>query len=509
MFPGVLALLERSLRIDARAWEPHVARFGLAAAIYIAVITASQTSIFFGAPGLRFFRNIVYLDLFFITLLGITFFSTSITEEREEDTLGLMLMAGISPVGILLGKSGGRLFQAFLLLAIQYPFMLLAVTLGGITKSQISHTYVAILAYLVLLAGVGLFCSTISRRNRTASARLLVVVLLHWLLPVVCHEMLRRVPTLGTHTSATLGWIGQTCIFFEIGASITAATNETIWTPQVVTNLALGMTGFVASWLCFGLTARDPASEAQSRGLVARSLFRGKLFAPGAIWSNPIAWKDFYFVTGGRAAFLIRVAGYVLLYLLIDLATPTSNGIQSQGDSRFSTGLYLALLMFLTPIDAAWLISRSLADERRSQTLAPLMLLPISSGQILYSKIMGTLIGWLPGIGCLILGIFLLPDGTACVYEFFRHPAPPTLIVTHLILLPHLAALMAMFVRWGALAIGIGLTIGSLILTVCAFGTFGISQQSPVVFLTCGGILVLCGMCHIGIHLRTDALASR
>jgi len=48
----------------------------------------------FGAPGLRFFYGISYLNLAFLTLLGISFFSTSISEEKEEDTLGLMLMAG-------------------------------------------------------------------------------------------------------------------------------------------------------------------------------------------------------------------------------------------------------------------------------------------------------------------------------------------------------------------------------------------------------------------------------
>src|SRR6185312_9394696 len=102
------------------------------------------TSFMFGAPGLHFFRGIAYLDATFMTLLGVSFFSTAITEEKEEDTLGLMLMAGISPVGILLGKSGSRLIQALLLVTVQYPFMLLAITLGGVTQYQIWCAYVAL-----------------------------------------------------------------------------------------------------------------------------------------------------------------------------------------------------------------------------------------------------------------------------------------------------------------------------------------------------------------------------
>lgn len=79
------------------------------AAIYVALGVAQWNSTSFGAPGLRFFHGISYLNLAFMTLLGLSFFSTSISEEKEEDTLGLMLMAGISPLGILIGKSGGRL----------------------------------------------------------------------------------------------------------------------------------------------------------------------------------------------------------------------------------------------------------------------------------------------------------------------------------------------------------------------------------------------------------------
>ena len=79
MFSGLFALLERSLRLDGRAWAPHVARGGLMVAIAIAVTYASTTSTMFGAPGLRFFTSISNLNLVFMTWLGIGFFSTAIT----------------------------------------------------------------------------------------------------------------------------------------------------------------------------------------------------------------------------------------------------------------------------------------------------------------------------------------------------------------------------------------------------------------------------------------------
>ena len=52
-------------------------------------------------------------------------------EEKEEQTLGLLRMTGLSPLSILLGKSTSRLCGALLLLAAQFPFTIFAVTLGG------------------------------------------------------------------------------------------------------------------------------------------------------------------------------------------------------------------------------------------------------------------------------------------------------------------------------------------------------------------------------------------
>ena len=183
MFTGVLALLERSLRVDARGWATHLARLGLMGAIYLAVVQVQATAFVFGAPGLRFFESIVYLNLTFMTLLGLGYFSTAITEEKEEETLGLMQMAGINPLGILLGKLGGRLLQALLLIVVQYPFTLLSITLGGVADAQVRAAYVGLSAYLLWLAGWGVLCSTVSRNSRAATRLMVVGLIAYWLLP--------------------------------------------------------------------------------------------------------------------------------------------------------------------------------------------------------------------------------------------------------------------------------------------------------------------------------------
>src|SRR5262249_13880134 len=128
MFYGLMALLTRALRMDSRQMRNHLFRLAFVSFIYICLLVATFQSSFLGSPGLAFFSQIVWLNVLFVTCAGIGFFSSAITEEKEEDTIGLLQMAGLNHLGILLGKSTSRLIQVVMLLIVQFPFMLLAVT---------------------------------------------------------------------------------------------------------------------------------------------------------------------------------------------------------------------------------------------------------------------------------------------------------------------------------------------------------------------------------------------
>jgi ABC-type Na+ efflux pump permease subunit len=539
MFPGVMALLERSLRVDARAWGPHLARFGLMTAIYISVIVAVEAGLTFGAPGLRFFGTVAYLDLTFMTLLGISFFSTAITEEKEEDTLGLMLMAGISPLGILLGKSGGRLAQALLLVAVQYPFTLLAVTMGGITQAQVQATFVALFAYLIMLSGIGLLFSTVAHRSQTAATCLLLAVIAYWGVPASCILILANFRgSLPPIFAYILEYVSHSSVFFQMGTVLTTGYNESVFTRQVVTNFSAGGLGFLLSWALFGLAARQPSSEASSRELLSRPIGHWRWFSPGrpgepfrlvekhqssrvtpigferlSVISNPIAWKDFYFVAGGQTGVLIRLAVFASIYLFCyEAMNDFFIGNMRTVELKSVTRLYLGLSMLAVSLDAGMLVSRSLHAEIRSQTLASLFLLPISPGRILYSKIGGTLLAWLASAACLFGGTILLPGGVECFHDFLDFQNRTQLFqvwfVSLLLLLPHVAAAFALYVRWGAFPLAIACTIGCLMLEVTIFSSQRV-LDSPIVALAALGNFFICGMCHVVLRVRVEELASK
>ena len=165
MTSPLLALFTRSLREDTRGRMTYFARGGLAA--FTLLVTAGTTigSRWKGAPGLEFFVVVVTLQAVCVTIAGLGYFASAVTEEKEEMTLGLLRMTNLNPLSILLGKSTSRLCGALLLLAVTFPFALLAVTLGGISAHQIVASLLALGAYTFFLCNLALLGSVIARRT--------------------------------------------------------------------------------------------------------------------------------------------------------------------------------------------------------------------------------------------------------------------------------------------------------------------------------------------------------
>ena len=520
MFAGVLALLERSLRVDARAWTPHLARAGLMLAIYLAVLQVQATAFSFGAPGLRFFQSIVFLNLLFMTLLGVGFFSTAITEEKEEDTLGLMRMAGINPLGILLGKAGGRLLQALLLIVVQYPFTLLSITLGGVADSQVRAAYVGLVAFMLLLAGWGLFCSTVSRNSRAATRLMVVGLFAYWLVPYFAGEWRASLASSGMLASGSwlkwqLDWVSSSCVYLQSGVILATAGVESPWSIQAITNPIGGVLCLLLSWAVFDRSTRSPSAEPVSRGWLTRRQGRFRWLNPGRPQINPFVWKDFHFAAGGVANSLVRLAGYLCLFAVVWLLAV------SWQSEQYVVQIYLGFLLYLIEFDASLLVSRSMHDEMRGQMLSALVMLPTSIPFVVYSKLAGSLLGLLPGLSCFLATLFGTIEGHTLLAAVFQSDPSDMQFVSvaqmfsNLLLLPHLAAAYALLVRWGAVPLAIGSLFAlsileSFVLQLVFFSTAA-SMDSYALFMSAMTVanILLCVGCHLFVLRRFRKLAER
>ena len=523
MLRGIFALFFRSLRSDSRSVLVHLTWLFLLIVIYISLWNAQEQSAFYGAPGLNFFRSVIYLDAIFLTLLGISYFSSAISEEKEEDTLGMMTMAGISPLGILLGKSTTRLFQVFLLFAVQYPFTQLAVTLGGLMPDQIYSAYAALLAYTILLANAGLYSSVISSRSRDASGLTSLMVIGYVFLPLFAllgFELLKS--PAGTFLNAPfwqdmaptlkpiLLWFSQTSIFGQL-YQVTETGTPFGLTPQLITNSLGGLFFFLISWWMFYYVSHEPATEATTRAMVPKKTGSLRRFGAGRAWNWALVWKDFHFVAGGWIGLLIRCGLYIGLYWLsFGACYPWDQTLVYQ-HVRWQDVTY-GYQMFLPPlfaVDCALCASRVFQEEIRHQTLASLLMLPRTVAHICYSKLAGCLIGLIPGIIALFTA-YLMLEGAFELYKGQRIFGFGIWYVSILLLAIHLCMVFSLFVRWGALAMGSAVAFGCMILSVIMLETIFFSRPSPdFIGFFAIPFLLACVGCHLVLLLRLPALGEK
>lgn len=460
MFHGVLALLTRSLRQDARQLRNHVFRLTFVTFIYLALLVATLTAGMFGAPGLHFFKSITLLNQFFITCAGIGFFASAITEEKEEETIGLLMMAGLNPLGILLGKSTSRLIQASMLLVVQFPFMLLSVTLGGVTPHQIIAAYVALLAFMTLLANVALVWSTVCERGGSAAGLTTILLIVYavapYLLPSLATEFARLGLTTGSWYGrmvfSSLEWLAESSVYTRLQTIMATGFNEAVISRQVITNLIGGLICFLFAWLVFVPATNRSTAGSGSRGLVLRSSHRLRIFSPGRPWAMPLAWKDFQFIAGGFSFAVVKLFLYVLL-----LAGIVYTSILSGGTFYWDgiAGLYTTCLMWAVGIEACILAARIFHDEVRLQTWSTLLMLPRSVPYLAYTKALGCLLGLCPSIACLCLSTLLIPGiEPATALQVLIDPFTWGIVLMIAIFL-HLVALLSLFARWGALPLAI------------------------------------------------------
>ena len=546
---GTAAMFNRAMRTDARRMFPHLFRMLFAGLILGSLVIAHNRSLSLGAPGLFFFSNILWLNLALIVLAATSFLATAITEEKEEGTLGLLLLAGVSPLAMLLGKSATRQFSTALLLVVQFPFALMAIVLGGVTFTQVAAGYVALAAFLALAANVALLASVICRRSGSAGGLtflVLVVVLGGRLImrPVLAGIVFAQVRLFGLEHRAPdvpvnwwrdTGWLDDLSVglpwtavvggWLDVFDNLSIVTRlrtigsggftESAISGQVLLDLGAAAALFGLAWCVFIPATRTALTGVPPRGPVAvkgvrrrRSLLRWpRWLAAGRTWRMAIAWKEFHFTTGGVAWLALKILAYgefvaVSGWMFHD---PVA-GIQ-RGDWVFPVTVLLLLMM---AVEAAVFASRVFHDERKHRTLGVTLGFPVPTWRIVVEKLGGCALGLLPAAGWLLAG--LLIDRTAAGRLAGQYQAWVVGLVY--LVFVHLVLLLSLYVRWGAvpLALAVIVIVGGcgyplLWLPMVAVGSVTGSEEAmvmPAIYACSVAVAVLLGL----IVLRLKSLAA-
>jgi len=459
--------LEEALqyRLDFR-WLTYAVRFGLAVVLYLAVSVASSIP-WRSAAGLTLFHAQLLITAFYLTITAIFGFSQAIAEEKEDGTLGLMRLADISPLSIILGKLSGRLADAGLLLLLQFPFTIVAITLGGVSWAHVTAAYSALAAYLWLLATLGIAAS-VFQPTGAAAAR--------WTAGLISLYVL---PPYGAMANVTgFGKLLGACHFISLPMRLSAVTessfNEPAWCAPVACGLVGGVICLLVAWLAFDRIAIEPQT--------ARPCFRPALHArlPSRVirraWSHPVIWREFVFLTGGIQWLLLRV----LVHSAVLLATVGVMGGMPfmvvhayWAWASIASGLYALM-------DGTWLASRMFHDEIRDRTWSSLVQTPHSIRRLAFEKFCGWTLGLIPSIVIpymfLVTSVALYPAELSQRVEVLMGSITVGLAVFAYL---HLLVLMSLHYGWQAtpLTLTISFAAGWLyVMTI--FNTPGLQTHS-------------------------------
>ncbi|MCA9094307.1 MAG: ABC transporter permease subunit [Planctomycetaceae bacterium] len=503
-FSGISALLIRALREDALLLRYHLLRGGfIIVLIFIAAYAAARSSAS-SAPGLELFRMSMHANLILVCLAGAGYFSSAIAEEKEEETLGLLLMAGVSRLGIMFGKSTSRLVSTLVLGLIELPFLLLAVTLGGVTQHQVWCGFAMVAAFTVLVANLGLLCSVICSTTAAASRWMIGIILFYLLFPPIMFPIWITSVGMGGTPSPwekffldISEWIYATSPWSYIKQISETGYAQHPFTLQVQSNLIAGGLLFAASWLLFDRFARDLSQTARPR---PQSIFQRSQSRSRRCWGDPFIWKDFVFQAGGLKRILytsLFLTLGMLVYAVYCFGTWASTS--SIWDDNF-LGPALILMIFVAVLHLSFVSARFLSAEYRDHTLPMLFLTPNGGPKILYGKLLGTFAGALPTLGLTFaLWWALMQDST----WHDDYPKVILFIILFIAVYLHIVVLLSLFLKWGAIPAAIGvMLVGTFFWIITHFSsTFSSNGEDAFAFFIME-LLILNAILHAAIAAR-------
>lgn len=452
------ALTHRALRVESRQLLPHLMRAGLALVVLFWCI-AMGLSFAPQAPGRAVFLNIVIVNSVFASFAVPLIFANAITEEKEERTLALLTVADVSGLTLVSGKAIPRFVSVLLILLVQIPFAMLAVTLGGVTLTQILACYLAIIAYVIFLGCFALLCSVIFRKTGNAAGMAGLFVLLYHLLPGILFlvfsliSMNPNLAPIAQFGNKLLGYHWLTNVFFQLPSILSAGSEQPLFSWQVIANLSAGTIFFVLSVVTFGYFNREvDAAPIQRRGSRRKRTSTSKRGRP---WTWALAWKDFTYNAGGMRMQILKFIGYGCLLLLI-------GGLQSdwtwqQMSPSFVVGIFLYILTMISSLEIALLASHLFHREVRDKTISALVLLPNPFWKTVYAKIGGSLLAITPILFWYVIACCLVPQDVATAIKGAISEMPLTGViilnaVAQLLLYLHLVAFLSLSIdSWWAL----------------------------------------------------------
>jgi ABC-type transport system involved in multi-copper enzyme maturation permease subunit len=348
--------------------------------------------------GDRLFEALFVFQIIAIHVMTPALVCSAITNEKERNTLGILLLTRLGPWRILFEKLCSRLLPVLTCVLLSVPILALSYSLGGLSWNPLVNGLILLLLTSVQIGCMTLMCSSFFRTMTGAfiASYLIQLVLAFCVFAtgmINMRAMRRGFVETSFFEDAVLGLSGYS-VWYGDGNSSPAELllSKSRW--------------IVLSALTFFVLARVFLVRRASVKSKSRVMAFFKLLDRFFVWSNqltggitlvgdvgslpedkPIAWREVTKKSLGTARYLFRV------FLALEIPTAffcvAASGMGNfRGEynrlAGLSCGLW-ALSSLIVMIKAAGLI----ASERSSETLDVLLTTPLTAKEIVSQKCAG------------------------------------------------------------------------------------------------------------------------
>jgi ABC-type transport system involved in multi-copper enzyme maturation permease subunit len=127
--------------------------------------------------GTTVFTGLLFLETLLVVFLAPAFTTGAISQEREKQTLDLLIATPISSFSIVIGKLFSALAWVFILVVASIPLTSIVFVYGGVAPEDLVRAYVVLIIDAIGLGCIGLFCSALLRRTLAATVASYFIVL--------------------------------------------------------------------------------------------------------------------------------------------------------------------------------------------------------------------------------------------------------------------------------------------------------------------------------------------
>ena len=411
-------IFHRELVITPRRSRIYTARTVYALALMI--LTATVWLVLTGSQNVRdpgdmarfgtlLFSLLAPLQLVLAMFFSAMFAAGNVSQEKDRNTLVLLLLTRMNNTELVLGKLAGSLLHLCVNLLAGMPVFFMVLIFGGVDVGQVFRCFAVTLAATILCGSLGTMIA-FWREQTFQAISITVLILVAWL-------AFWEVVAAGVYGAS---WGGIPTGFWAVSMSpwraIFVVTQA--FPPEFVWNgvrlnaawtfpcVAAVLSCVMAGWTVLRVRVWNPSRELfRARGVNRPSVeseeWRGELNSEKStlhthrpVWDNPVLWRETSTYAYGKKAFFVRLA-YTLLFLAAAVSLHRTLG--TLGVALYSADPAVISLAAVTLLPLALLslvlinaqAVTAITGERDARTLDLLRVTELSPKEIVFGKLGG------------------------------------------------------------------------------------------------------------------------